>query len=70
MHDGFFAQLGALKLAGNAAFVHDERSIGHAENFLHFTRGEEDRYAFAGQLLHEAVNLFFGSHIYAARWLV
>ena len=37
LHYGFFAELIASEFACDGALVHDQRPVGDAENFLHFT---------------------------------
>ena len=66
-HDGFFAQLRAAKLAGDAALVHHERAIGQADDFFQFARRKQNRNAAAGQLVHQFVDFFFRADIDAAR---
>ena len=70
MHDRFFAEISAFELAAYAAFVHDEHAVRHAEHFFHFAGGGEDRHAIGREFLHQAIDLFFGADIDAARRFV
>ena len=50
--------------------MHDQRAVGHAEDFLHFAGDKQDRHALAGEFLHEAVDLLLRADVDAARGFV
>ena len=55
------------QFAGNAALVHHQRPVGHADDLFHLARCKQDRNAPAGQLIHQFINFFLRAHIDPAR---
>src|SRR5215208_223040 len=69
-HDPLLRGSFSLELSGDAAFAHDQDPVGHGEDLLQLGRYEQYGLALPGQVVYEAVDLRFGTHIYTAGRLV
>ena len=68
--DGFGVGLSAVDGGDQAAGVHDEDAVRHAEDLRQLGGDHQDRHALLGEAAHEGVDLGFGADVDAAGGLV
>src|SRR5215218_9315510 len=69
-HDPLLRGPFPIELSGEAPFAHDQDPVGHRKDLLQLGRYEQYGLAFFGQVVHEAVDLRLGAHVYPAGRLV
>ena len=69
-HNIFLGNTLSVQLAGNASFPHDVHAIAHTDDFRQFAGDHQDRYAFARHIVHDPVDLAFGTDVHAARGFI
>src|SRR5215211_7611079 len=69
-HDPLLRGYFPIELSGEAPFAHDQAPVGHRKDLLQLGRYEQYGLAFFGQVVHKAVDLRLGAHVYPAGRLV
>ena len=68
--DGFGVGVGAVDGGDEAAGVHDEDAVAHAEDLRQLGGDHQDRHALLGEAAHQRVDLGLGADVDAAGRLV